>query len=284
VHARTLGRTGLRASALGLGAGPLGDFALDDARALALVHEALELGVTLIDTAPSYGCSEDRLRRALAGRRESITLVTKGGYGVDGVADWTPEAVTKSCERALGRLRTDRVDVFLLHSCDAQTFARVLDALVTLKRDGKARAVGYSGDGGALEAAIDSRALDVIECSVSVFDQAALAGAIPRAADQGLGVLAKRAMGGAVWRFPSRPERPDLAHYWDRMRAMPPRDWESLALRFAAFAPGVTCALAGTADAAHLRAQTGAVEQGPLDDARVAEVRGGFNSAWPGVI
>jgi aryl-alcohol dehydrogenase-like predicted oxidoreductase len=284
VQTRTLGRTGLRASALGLGAGPLGDFALDDARAVALIHQALELGVTLIDTAPSYGCSEDRLGRALSGRRDTVTLVTKGGYGVEGVADWTPEAVTKSCEGALGRLRTDRVDVFLLHSCDAQTFARVLDALVALKKDGKARAVGYSGDGAALDAAIDSRALDVIECSVSVFDQAALAGAIPRATAQGLGVLAKRAMGGAVWRFPSRPERPDLAQYWDRMRAMPPRDWEGLALRFAAFAPGVSCALAGTADAAHLRAQADGVALGPLNEARLAEVRSGFDSAWPGVI
>jgi aryl-alcohol dehydrogenase-like predicted oxidoreductase len=284
VHARTLGRTGLRASALGLGAGPLGDFAFDDAQALSLIHQALELGVTLIDTAPSYGCSEDRLGRALQGRREQITLVTKGGYGVEGVADWTPEAVTKSCERALQRLRTDRVDVFLLHSCDAPTFARVLDALVALKRDGKARAVGYSGDGAALDAAIDSRALDVIECSVSVFDQAALSRAVPRAAEQGLGVLAKRAMGGAVWRFPTRPERTDLAQYWDRMRAMPAHDWPALALRFAAFAPGVSCALAGTCDAGHLRAHAQAVGAGPLDEARVAGVRGGFDPAWPGVI
>jgi aryl-alcohol dehydrogenase-like predicted oxidoreductase len=280
----TLGRSGLKASTLGLGAGPLGDFALDDAHALRLIHEAFDLGVTLIDTAPSYGCSEDRIGRALAGRREQVTLVTKGGYGVEGVTDWTSDAVTKSCENALKRLRTDRVDVFLLHSCDAPTFARVLDALLALKRDGKARAVGYSGDGGPLDAALDSNALDVIECSVSVFDQAALNGAIPKATAAGLGVLAKRSMGGAVWRFTSRPERADLAQYWDRMRAMAPRDWPGLALRFAAFAPGVHCALAGTSDLGHLRAQLDALGAGPLDGETTAQLRSAFDPAWPGVI
>jgi aryl-alcohol dehydrogenase-like predicted oxidoreductase len=265
-----------------LGAGPLGDFALDDGIALGLIREAVELGFTLIDTAPSYGCSEERIGRALDGRREGVTLVTKGGYGVEGVPDWTAEAVTKSCERALHRLRTDCVDVFLLHSCDAATFARVLDALVDLRGSGKARRVGYSGDGAALEAAVDSGALDVIECSVSVFDQAALGSTIPRARAAGLEVLAKRAMGGAVWRHATRPERPDLAQYWDRMRALPARDWESIALRFAAFAPGVTTALAGTTNPAHLRRWAEAVRLGPLSDTHALQTS--FDPRWPGVI
>jgi aryl-alcohol dehydrogenase-like predicted oxidoreductase len=278
---RTLGRTGLRASPLGLGAGPLGDFAFDDAKALRLIHEALDLGLTLIDTAPSYGCSEDRIGRALEGRRDEVTLVTKGGYGVEGVADWTGEAVTKSCEAALRRLRTAHVDVFLLHSCDAATFARVLEPLLALKAAGKARAVGYSGDGPALEAALASGVIDVIECSVSVFDQAAL-GVLART--NGPGVLGKRAMGGAVWRHAQRPERDDLAQYWDRMRALPALDWEALAVRFAAFADGVDCALAGTCSLEHLRRQAAQVALGPLSAEDVAAIRAAFDPQWPGII
>jgi aryl-alcohol dehydrogenase-like predicted oxidoreductase len=269
---------------VGLGAGPLGDLSLDDAAALRLVHEALELGFTLIDTAPSYGCSEERLGRALTGRRDGVTLVTKGGYGTQGVADWTPEAVTRSAESALKRLNTDRIDVFLLHSCDATTFDRVLEALPALRQTGKARAVGYSGDGAALERALDSGVLDVVECSVNVFDQAALSVAIPRAVAAGVGVLAKRAMGGAVWRHATRPERADLAQYWERMRAMPACDWEALALRFAAFAPGVSTALAGTRSAQSLRRWAEVVRSGPLPEADVRQLRASFAAHWPGVI
>jgi aryl-alcohol dehydrogenase-like predicted oxidoreductase len=87
---RPLGSTGLNVAPLGLGGGPLGDLGLADADAARVIDAALDAGVDLIDTAPSYGASEDRLGRALRGRRDQVVLVTKGGYGVPGVPDWSP--------------------------------------------------------------------------------------------------------------------------------------------------------------------------------------------------
>jgi aryl-alcohol dehydrogenase-like predicted oxidoreductase len=121
---RALGRTGLSVSEVGLGAGPLGDLALGDAAAERVIRAALDLGINVIDTAPSYGASEERIGRALEGRRYEVVLVTKGGYGIAGVPDWTPEVLIRGIDRALTRLRTDHLDVFLLHSRGRELLAR----------------------------------------------------------------------------------------------------------------------------------------------------------------
>jgi aryl-alcohol dehydrogenase-like predicted oxidoreductase len=284
---RTLGATGLLASPLALGAGPLGDEALDESAAVRLIHEALELGLRLIDTAPSYGRSEERIGRALEGRRGTVTLVTKGAYGQPGVADWSGAAIPLAVEAALKRLRTDYLDVFLLHSCTEQTLWELLEPLLALKQAGKVRAVGYSGDGAGLEAAVACGRLDVIECSVNLFDQQALASVVPKATRAGLGVIGKRALAGAPWTSSQRPAREDLGTYWSRMQAMEltlSEPWDELAVRFAAFGPGVSTALAGTRDPLHLRRLAEAVSRGPLPAATVAQVRARFRSGWPGVV
>ena len=226
---------GLEVSALGFGAGPLGDARLSDATAEALVKSALDQGVTLFDTAPSYGCSEERLGRALGGRRSEAVLVTKGGYGVPGVADWTGDVIRLGIDAALHRLRTDVIDVFLLHSCDAGTLRRddILGELDRAKSAGKIRAAGYSGENEALAAAVASRRFDVIECSVNPFDRASLGGVVAHAAAAAIGVLAKRPLANAAWRFEEAPEAHDLRIYWDRARAMAidpaPLGWPELA-------------------------------------------------------
>src|SRR5689334_15526537 len=117
---RSFGRTGLSVPALGLGAGPLGDHRLSESDAERLLHAALDLGVTLIDTARSYGASEERIGRALRGHRQRAVISTKVGYGVDGAADWTAEAVRRGIDDALGKLQTDWIDVVHLHSCSEE--------------------------------------------------------------------------------------------------------------------------------------------------------------------
>src|SRR5437762_4467927 len=112
---RALGGTGVIVSALGLGAGPVGE--LSEMEAAALLGGALDLGVSLIDTARSYGASEERIGRHLAHRRGEFVLSTKCGYGIEGVPDWTGECIDRGVDEALRRLRTDRVDVMHLHSC-----------------------------------------------------------------------------------------------------------------------------------------------------------------------
>lgn len=290
---RALGSTGLHVSALGLGAGPLGDARISDGDADALVGQALELGVTLFDTAPSYGRSEERLGRALGTRRHEVVLVTKGGYGVPGIADWTGDVIRLGIDAALGRLRTDLLDVFLLHSCDEGTLLRddILGELDRAKSAGKIRAAGYSGENEALAAAVSSGRFDVVECSVNPFDRASLASHVAAAEAAGVGVLAKRPLANAAWRFDAEPEAPDVRTYWTRARAMgfdpAPLAWPELALRFAAFAPGIASALVGTANPAHLTDAVSAVLRGPLEASVLARLDAAWHphaAEWRGVI
>jgi aryl-alcohol dehydrogenase-like predicted oxidoreductase len=286
---RPLGKTGAAVSIVGLGAGPLGDTGLDDDAVHRLVHGALDLGVTLFDTARSYGASEDRLGYALGERRKDVVIATKGGYGVDGAADWTSDAVRLGIDRALGRLRTDVLDVFFLHSCPLGTLVRddLREELDRAKRAGKIRFAGYSGENDALAWAIASGSFDVVECSVSPVDRHALETSIPGAAERGLGVLAKRPLANAVFRQGARPEREDLAIYWDRMKTLGVDLDAATLARFAAHAPGVSSALVGTTQLANLEAVVRAAAEGPLDEATLKRFADAWNlhaSGWPGVI
>lgn len=266
---RTLGTTGIEVSPLGLGCGSLGS--LDAFRAERLVHQALDLGVIVFDTAPSYGGSEELLGRALSGsQRRRAVLVTKGGYGVEGVPDWTPEVVTAGITRALRVLRTDVIDVFLLHSCDADRLARgdLTHALVRAKEAGHVRAIGYSGDGDGLRIALGIEAFDVVEPSVNVLDRDALAVVRGRR----IGVLGKRTLANAPWSVRADLSRSDIAEYLRRLRLLDPaRTLDDLPLaelfvRFAVHAPGIACALLGTSSEARLREAVSASNRGPLSE------------------
>lgn len=274
---RPLGRTGLTVSAIGLGCGPLGDPRLDDHAAERLVHEAQDLGINVFDTAPSYGASEERLGRALEGRRGASLVVTKCGYGIPNVPDWTPECITLGLERALRVLRTDVVDVLLFHSCDVWALRRgeLVAALLRAKESGKARAIGYSGDGEALAYAVDSGLFDVVECSVNVLDQSGL-GVVARS---GLGVLAKRSLANAIWQKPATQGRPDLDEYTSRFEAFfgAPDPFlgvplDELFVRFAAHAESVSCALVGTSRIEGLRRAAQLASRGPLAEPITSEL------------
>ena len=103
-----------------------------------------------------------------------------------------------------------------------------------------------------------------------------------------VGVLAKRSIGNAPWRFAERPMGNYAEIYWDRMKAMQlspsPLSWDELAIRFSAHAPGVSCALLGTSSPAHLTAAARSVELGPLEASTLARVRAAFDPSWPGQV
>src|SRR5512140_625967 len=111
------GRTGLHVPVLGSGAMQLGDPRIDDAEAGRVLNAVVDAGATLIDTARSYGLSEERIGRHLAHRRGEFILSTKVGYGIVGVPDWTRECILRGVDAARDRLRTDVIDVVHLHSC-----------------------------------------------------------------------------------------------------------------------------------------------------------------------
>jgi aryl-alcohol dehydrogenase-like predicted oxidoreductase len=282
---RPLGKTGLVVSEIGLGAGPLGGSEIDDAEAVALIAGAIERGVTLIDTAPSYGRSEARIGLALRGRRERVVVSTKLGYGVPGVADWTGPCITAGVDQALAKLATDRIDIAHLHSCPLEVLARgeVVDALARCVEAGKVRVAAYSGDNDALVWAIESGRFGAVQCSVSAVDQRALDHAIPLAQRRGIGVLAKRPLANGVWRERRRPDASDRGAYWDRLQRMELALDAARALAFVLAQP-IGAALVGTTSLAHLQSM---VEVAELAAGEIATIRAAFqrcDDGWDGII
>ena len=99
VNIRKFGDTGLSLSMVGLGAGQIGEADVDEATASGVLNGALDLGVSLIDTAASYGSSEERIGRHLGHRRDEFVLSSKGGQAIDGQPDWSPASVSATPRR-----------------------------------------------------------------------------------------------------------------------------------------------------------------------------------------
>jgi len=158
---RNLGRTGLSAGVIAFGAFKIGrneqikypagyDLPDEDA-ARRLLNAVLDLGIDLIDTAPAYGISEERIGRHLAHRRSEFVLSTKAGETFENgrsIYDFSRAALSASVRRSLARLRTDAVDFLFIHS-DGDDL-RILDrtdaveTFLELRRQGLARFIGLS--------------------------------------------------------------------------------------------------------------------------------------------
>jgi aryl-alcohol dehydrogenase-like predicted oxidoreductase len=294
METRPLGQTGLRASVLGFGAIQVGTGEVGEARAGTLLNRVLDAGITLIDTARSYGLAEERIGRHLAHRRGEFVLSTKVGYGVEGCHDWTHECVAKGVDAALRRLRTDHIEIVHLHSCPVEVLENngVLDALETAREAGKITAVAYSGDNDALDWVVADGRVQAIQTSINLCDQRSLGPTGRRAAARGMAVLAKRVMANAPWRPSGANETSEEAEYRRRFAVLRPslpavEDWAALALRFVVYSPLVGCALIGTANPAHLATNVAAAEAGPLPDdvaAAIAEAWRLHGGSWRGII
>ena len=289
---RPFGNTGLQVSVLGLGGGQVGKSDLPEAVAERLLNQALDLGLNLIDTARGYGLSEARIAKYLGHRRQEVVLSTKVGYGVAGVNDWTPDAVRLGVDEALTKLQTDWIDIVHLHSCSLEILRRgdVITALDDARQAGKIRVAAYSGENEALDYAVSSGRFQAVQTSISLADQRNLDRALPATQTGGLGVIAKRPVANAPWRFETRPYGNYAEEYWYRWQAMDlnPRglDWQELALRFTAYLPGVHTSIVGTANVDHLLEDVRLVARGPLPEDQVDEIRAAFRAHdedWTGL-
>ncbi|MDD2049798.1 aldo/keto reductase [Pseudomonas putida] len=246
---RPLGSTGLHVSPLGLGTVKLGrdqgvkypnGFTIpDDDQARLLLAQARELGINLIDTAPAYGRSEERLGPLLRGQRDHWVIVSKVGEEFDNGQsrfDFSAAHTRFSIERSLKRLETEHIDLVLVHSDgnDLQILEHeeVYQTLEALKQEGKIGGFGLSGK----TVAGGLKALERGDCAMVTYNlnEQAERPVLDYAAEHGKAILVKKALAsGHVCLSPGE----------DPVRA-------SFELLFGH--PGVSSAIVGTINPVHL--------------------------------
>lgn len=282
---RTLGRQDVTVSTLSLGTVALGmaygiapaDQQAAGKRAIglqpptlpeatALIHRALDGGITHIDTARGYGNSEAVVGYALLGKRQQVILTTKGScFGPDGAllrGKALQEQLESSLTDSLRLLETDYVDVFMLHSAPEAVFAdeEAVGYLQDLKRRGLTRLIGASTYGSAAPLKAIEQGIDVLQIAYNVLDQTLAEAVLPLARDRGVGLVIRSVYlkGALTPRIEDLPER--LAPLKERVRALaaygasvsPPLSLVEIALRFVLSQPLISTALVGVRTAAEL--------------------------------
>lgn len=292
-----LGRTGLETSVAGLGCGGhsrLGQTAgASTAQSVALVHAALDLGLTFIDTAASYG-TEEIVGAALAGRRDSAILSTKQqvvrpGTKPDGTDFVTAAEFTAGVEEGLRRLGTDYVDILHLHGVMPGQYeycrAELVPALLRLRDDGKIRFLGLTErfikdtTHDMLDQALEDGIWDVMMVGFNMLNPSARRRVLPRTRQRDIGMLNMFAVRRAL----SRPDALaalvrslaeaglvetaglDDAAPLDFLTAPGvARSLPEAAYRFCVHEPGINLVLTGTGKVAHLKENVAAINGPPL--------------------
>jgi aryl-alcohol dehydrogenase-like predicted oxidoreductase len=304
---RSLGNSGLVVSVVGLGCNNFGR-RLDVSATRAVVDAAIEAGVTLLDTAESYGGagqSEEMLGEVLAGRRDQVVLATKFGhshadlgYGPAAGAIGSRQYIRRAVEHSLRRLRTDYIDLYQLHTPDPHTpIAETITALDELVTEGKVRYLGHSNLAGwqLAEAAGVARQLGreafiSAQNHWSLLERDAEAEVVPAALHFGLGVLpyfplANGLLTGKVRRGQPPPAgsrlagRPDYLTEakLDKVEAL--IEWAGergrsvldVAVGGLAAVPGCSSVIAGATSAEQVKANVAAAEWTP-SAAELAEI------------
>ena len=278
---RPFGKTEMGVSALGFGcwetSGGYGAF--DEREVVSAVHRALDVGINCFDTAQSYGSgrSEAILAKALDGRRDEAIIVTKFGIRYpnrERGRDSRRFRVLGSIDESLKLLKTDYVDVYLVHSPDHHTpFEETMLALEEVVRSGKARYAGISNfNVDQMQECVKTRHLDVAQHQYHLFDRTIEGKILPFCRDRGIGMmtwgsLAHGLLAGAFtpetvfeesdWRsqastgksrFFTRENFPTSLAVVEELKAIAARHGKKvahLALRWALENPGVSVALVG---------------------------------------
>ncbi|MFC6285737.1 aldo/keto reductase [Nocardioides sp. GCM10027113] len=297
---RQLGRTGIEVSEIGLGGWQLGRSSQwpegpDEAEAVRLVHEALDAGVTFIDTAPGYadGRSEENIGTALRGRRrDDVVLCTKVGHLPDGSSDWSAESVRASVRRSAERLGTDHLDVVVLHSPPPEvldgTRGELYGVLDDLRQEGLLRVYGASVDwGDDVDTVLRTSSSRALEVRMSALFQEPWA-SIGRARDAGAGTIVKVPLesGWLSGRYTADSVFSGVRERWTReqvaeraalveeVRALLPAGLPLAhgALRFLLAHDGVSTVIPGARTIDHLRDSVAAAAE-PLPADVVAAIR-----------
>lgn len=287
---RKFGATDMNVAILGFGGAEIGFERTDQATVSKLLNAALDAGLNVVDTAECYIDSEVQIANAIGSRRKEYYLFTKCGHAVDSggrTADWSKAGILKSVERSLKRLKTDAVDLLQLHSCSLDELKKgeCIEAVEQAKKEGKTRYVGYSGDSQAARFAVESGRFDALQTSVSICDQECVELTLPLAKEKKVGVIAKRPIANAVWRYDKAPDGGHLV-YWKRLQeldfdfakgaAREQQDAQGtagVAMRFTAMQPGVDVLIVGTSKSERWAQNADLLRAGPLQKELAESIR-----------
>lgn len=294
---RNFGRTDLNPSVIGFGCGRIASVSTLNNRKeiVATLHEALDKGINFFDTADVYGQgdSERLLGSVFRGQRRRLVLCSKAGYTFGGAwriarwlkplaqsivgrwksgqtaaitirsgfsrQDFTPAHITVAVEGSLRRLRTEYLDVFLLHSPPPEVIAdgTALEALVRLKDRGLVRYYGVScaTPGDAL-ACLRYSGVSVLQVPVSLSETQAINKVLPLAVEQNVAIVARQPFARGTLFSDER--------FLDSLKKNPSRSQAQTALRFVMQLRGVGIVLPGMTSRAHLEENIGALLAPPL--------------------
>jgi aryl-alcohol dehydrogenase-like predicted oxidoreductase len=299
---RRLGKTGWDVSAVSMGCWGIGGQwgPVEEAEAIRTMQAALDLGVNLLDTADAYGVgvSEERVGKAVRGRREQVYIATKAGnFGRrlgHPLTFATPHHVYLCADASLGRMQTDYIDLYQCHIGDLADPSVFLEAFERLKEQGKVRAYGIS-----------TNSLDVLRrfnrdgtcaaCQInySILNQSAAADILPYCRQHDIGTLIRGPLAQGLLAGKFSPD----THFDDSVRAgwnegegrarflrqlerveqvrflgTPERTMAQAALQFVLANPAVTCAIPGAKNVDQARSNAAAAD-GELTAAELERLR-----------
>jgi len=229
---RLLGTQGLRVSVLGLGCMGMSDFygPGDEGEAIATIHRAIELGLTLLDTADMYGMgrNEELVGKAIKGRRDQVLIATKFGVVRDSTGkivavEGSPAYVRAACEASLKRLGIDTIDLYYQHRVDRRRpIEETVEAMAGLVREGKVRFLGLSEAGpDTLRRAHAAHPISALQTEYSLWTRDPEATVLPVARALGIGFIAYSPLGRGF--LTGRIRQPD---------DLAPDDWRRQTPRF----------------------------------------------------
>lgn len=241
------------------------------------LNAALDDGLNVIDTAECYKDSEEKIGKAIGHRRDEYHLFTKCGHssGIDH-PDWSVELLTASIDRSLQRLKTDRVDLVMLHSCELEKLQQgdVIEVLQRAKQAGKTRLIGYSGDAAAARYAVELGVFDALETSVNIADQESIDLTLPLATEKGMGIIAKRPVANVAWKYADPTANAYAQTYCERLQKLSYTEPLSVetALRFT-LSQQVSVCIVGMSRSGRWKPNLEIAAKGALETEKVEEFR-----------